>query len=132
MRVLGDDRVGGSLDENQGGGRTSKEPERDVAKRMVCFGQAADDVRESGHDPGNPTRFMKMAYLCRPRGQDCSPAVVPLQRVQGHEFPGTTRDVHDFRECDAMVSLLRDLEHMTIDPSRGADKDGKSGRRPLG
>src|SRR5436853_13200 len=34
VRVLGDDRVGRSLDENQGGGRTSKEPERDVAKRM--------------------------------------------------------------------------------------------------
>src|SRR2546430_13188186 len=51
---------------NQGGGRTSEEPERDVAKRMVCFGQAADDVRESGHGPGNRRRFMKMAYL-RPR-----------------------------------------------------------------
>src|SRR5207237_3289381 len=56
----------------------------------------------------------------------------PLQRVQGHEFPGTTRDVYDFRECDTMVSLLRDLEYMAIDPSRGADKDGKSRRRPLG
>src|SRR5437879_3716139 len=66
VRVLGDDRVGRSLDENQGGGRTSKEPERDVAKRMVCFGQAADDVRESGYVPGNRRRFMKMAYP-RPR-----------------------------------------------------------------
>src|SRR6267143_1950852 len=50
------------LYEDQRGGRTSQEPERDVAKRMVCFWQATDDVRESGHSLGNPTRFMKMAH----------------------------------------------------------------------
>src|SRR2546422_7493043 len=79
---------------------------------------------EGIHEDGVPTSSA--------RARARSTAVVPLQRVQWHEFPRTTRDVYDFREGDAMVSLLRDLEHMAVDPSCGADKDRKSGRRPLG
>src|SRR2546427_926713 len=74
---------------------------------------------------------MKVALPCL-RGGGRSAAVVPLQRVQGHQFPRTARDLDDFRERDAMISLLRDIEYAAIDPSRGAGDDWKPRRRALG
>src|SRR5256885_9914876 len=48
---------------------------------------------------------------------------------RSHQLPRTARDLDDFRERDAMISLLRYLEHEAIDPSRGAGDDRKPDRK---
>lgn len=121
VRVLGDHGIPMGFDEDGGCGRPSQKPNRDVAERRVGLREPSDDLGKSGHGPGRKGVFMNL--VCARIGDTATlAAVVPLQRLEGHQLPGAARDLNDFRQGNVMIPFLQDVLDPAFDPC-GASRD---------